>query len=504
MASTGLGLSFGPLFAWLGLEAYMMIQPRPRSLVRLLYVIKSPQSSMILLMEHVPYAVIIARLSLLRIAALLSSAIVMDIQEKDKNKSQNDKTEHENRKTKRRPPHTSGIHLHNPLQSNSSMKEDKDSRAMIIELGDYSKWRAKIDLRLTSHKWALDVFCHKYYIPEEVHPELPHPEMDLSAFIRVLDPTMVKTIERERAEGEAKLLETIVGRTILLLLIVSAYAEEELEASVNRIFSEDVCREQIDSAKVGTTAIEQTITVADTVVENVAIKKTRRQKKKRYAAADMGEASYPANKLRSDYGTVSGSTTGGKSPSVLKRLLAGVVLNTKVGIAAIPTLPFITTSISTTPERDIHDHTDSVSGLNLRNVEPSKGSLTPSILVMTNVTTTTTVVVLGSTSLSFSLSVLSSRVEKIRAYCSHSPCYSWCLCPLTEPLSVVVLTGAKVDSVSLPTPIATTTALSTTFATTSSIVPIYTDDYEVVDAENVQRNDTSFLNFEEETLNATL
>ncbi|GJU73271.1 hypothetical protein Tco_1264676 [Tanacetum coccineum] len=111
-----------------------------------------PQSSMILLMECVPYAVIIARLSLLRIAALLSSAIVMDIPEKDKNQCQNDKTEHENRKIMRRLPHTAGIQLRNPLHSNLFMKEDKDSRAMIIELGDYSKWRAKIDLRLTSHK----------------------------------------------------------------------------------------------------------------------------------------------------------------------------------------------------------------------------------------------------------------------------------------------------------------------------------------------------------------
>ncbi|GJR06768.1 hypothetical protein Tco_0529752 [Tanacetum coccineum] len=50
------------------------------------------------------------------------------------------------------PPYTAGIHLGNPLHSNSSMKEDKYSRAMIIELGDYSKWRAKNDLRLTSHK----------------------------------------------------------------------------------------------------------------------------------------------------------------------------------------------------------------------------------------------------------------------------------------------------------------------------------------------------------------
>ncbi|GKB91385.1 hypothetical protein Tco_0963657, partial [Tanacetum coccineum] len=86
-------------------------------------------------------------------------------------------------------------------------------------------------------------------------------------------------------------------------------------------------------------------------------------------------------------------------------------------------------------------------------------------------------VVLGSTSKSFSLSVLNSRVEKIRA---------------------------NIAAHSLPTPVAMTTALSTTFATTISIVPISIDDYEVVDAENVQRNDTSFLNFEEETLNTTL
>ncbi|GJR06769.1 hypothetical protein Tco_0529753 [Tanacetum coccineum] len=309
-----------------------------------------------------------------------------------------------------------------------------------------------IDIKYVLTQRAHDVLCHKYYIPEEVHLELPHPgatmhqrptgkirlsrnytldediypkfehrnregKMDLSVFIHVLDPTKVKTIEREHAEGEAKLLETIVGHTVSLLLIVLAHAEEELEASIDRIFSEDVSREQADSAKVGTAAIEQTVTAADTVVENVAIKKTKRQKKKRYAATDAGEASHPAKKLRSDHGTVSRSTTGGKSPSVLKRLLVSVVLNAKVGIAVVPILPFITTSISTTPKHDVHNHTDSISGLNLCNVEPSKRfvvisdsshhsctyaidaevesctrSLTPSILVMTNVTTTTTVV----------------------------------------------------------------------------------------------------------------
>ncbi|GJT28921.1 hypothetical protein Tco_0909196 [Tanacetum coccineum] len=43
-------------------------------------------------------------------------------------------------------------HVGNLQSPYSSMKEDKEWMDKIIELGDYSKWRAKIDLRLTSHK----------------------------------------------------------------------------------------------------------------------------------------------------------------------------------------------------------------------------------------------------------------------------------------------------------------------------------------------------------------
>ncbi|GJR24130.1 hypothetical protein Tco_0972657 [Tanacetum coccineum] len=55
-----------------------------------------------------------------------------------------------------------------------------------------------------------------------------------------------------------------------------------------------------------------------------------------------------------------------KSRSAIKRFLVGAVLNAEVGVAAIPTLPFVTASVSTTPEREDEDHTDSVAGLNLR------------------------------------------------------------------------------------------------------------------------------------------
>ncbi|GKB52422.1 hypothetical protein Tco_0903175 [Tanacetum coccineum] len=49
----------------------------------------------------------------------------------------------------------------------------------------------------------------------------------------------------------------------------------------------------------------------------------------------------------------------------VKRLLARAVLNAEVGVTAIPTLPFVTASVSSTSKRKGRDHTNSVAGLNL-------------------------------------------------------------------------------------------------------------------------------------------
>nr|GEV51254.1 hypothetical protein [Tanacetum cinerariifolium] len=57
------------------------------------------------------------------------------------------------------------------------------------------------------------------------------------------------------------------------------------------------------------------------------------------------------------------------------------------------------------------------------------------------------------------------------------------LVPLVEPLSAENLTGVVGTSNSVPTIVATTTALSTTFASTSSVHHITIDDYEVVSAD---------------------
>nr|GFD37317.1 hypothetical protein [Tanacetum cinerariifolium] len=70
--------------------------------------------------------------------------------------------------------------------------------------------------------------------------------------------------------------------------------------------------------------------------------------------------SHPPKKVREDHGTPSGPLIAGKSRFAVQRFIAGAVLNDEVRGDPIPTLPFVTSSVSVTPEREGEDHTDSV------------------------------------------------------------------------------------------------------------------------------------------------
>ncbi|GJR91807.1 hypothetical protein Tco_0215818 [Tanacetum coccineum] len=65
----------------------------------------------------------------------------------------------------------------------------------------------------------------------------------------------------------------------------------------------------------------------------------------------------PPKRLRADYGTTGGSAAGGKSPSVLNRLLQDSRLTVEQGVPALPTLPFITSSVTASPLEEGGDHT---------------------------------------------------------------------------------------------------------------------------------------------------
>ncbi|GJY64672.1 hypothetical protein Tco_0466132 [Tanacetum coccineum] len=159
----------------------------------------------------------------------------------------------------------------------------------------------------------------------------------------VADPTKVKVVERERVEGEAKLLDSTVGRVVPLLLVAPARAESKLEASVDKLFNEGRNADQGDSAAGGGQDAETELVTGVKIIanENVIAERPKRTRKKSQAVTNASGSSHPPKKLRGDYETSSGAATSGKSPSVLKELLASSILNVEVGVAAVATLPLV-------------------------------------------------------------------------------------------------------------------------------------------------------------------
>ncbi|GKA07761.1 putative reverse transcriptase domain-containing protein, partial [Tanacetum coccineum] len=123
-------------------------------------------------------------------------------------------------------------------------------------------------------------------------------------------------------------------------------------------------------------------------------------------------------------------------------------------------------------------------------------------------------VVLGETSLLFSLSVTHSRVKRIREnVVEHRSALIDVWVPLVDPLSAKSLIGEASTSDSMSAAVVTTTALSTTFASASYVPPITIEDYEIVgtdgleDAQgNDQGNVASFptVKFKKEEVDTTL
>nr|GEW93323.1 transposase (putative), gypsy type [Tanacetum cinerariifolium] len=159
-------------------------------------------------------------------------------------------------------------------------------------------------------------------------------EIDLLSCIRTADPTKVRIGERQRDEDEPKLLETTVRRVVPLLLVAPDCSSGELEASVENLFGEGRSGEQ---AKQGDSESGGHGVGIDLVVET--------------SVEDMASAAS------------SGPTVGGKSQSLIQRLLVGAVQNAKVrGVNIVEaevdsgirtSMPIITIATTTTPTVDL-------------------------------------------------------------------------------------------------------------------------------------------------------
>ncbi|GKC66015.1 hypothetical protein Tco_1098613 [Tanacetum coccineum] len=198
------------------------------------------------------------------------------------------------------------------------------------------------------HKYPEPLLClvgmsRNYTLDENTYPEFLRDndeKIDLLSFIRTVDPTKVRIGEKQRTKGEPKLLDITVGHVVPLLPVAPSRTEGELEASVDKLFDKEGSGNQTkqgDSATGG-------------------------------EGADIQLPSHPAKKLKEDHGTPSLTSVAGKSMLVVQRLIVGAVRNAKVRGDPIPTLLFVTSSMSATPKREGGRHTDSLAGANLQTV----------------------------------------------------------------------------------------------------------------------------------------
>nr|GEX95523.1 hypothetical protein [Tanacetum cinerariifolium] len=245
--------------------------------------------------------------------------------------------------------------------------------------------------------------------------------MDLLAFIRTADPTKVRVSERQRAEDKPRVLESTVGRIVPLLPIAPARAFSELEASVDRLFDEGASGDGQDidvhpvlkrqrtedkprvlESTVGRVVpllpiaparafseleasvdrlfdegasgdgqdidVHPVVVTTNTIVEDVASLQPRRQRKRKTIVADAGGPSHPFKKLREDFRALGRVSTAGKSMAAVHSLFFGAMLEAEAKGEPVPTLPFVTYSVSATPEGEDKSPADSVPVPNLRTI----------------------------------------------------------------------------------------------------------------------------------------
>ncbi|GKE27516.1 hypothetical protein Tco_1442900, partial [Tanacetum coccineum] len=174
--------------------------------------------------------------------------------------------------------------------------------------------------------------------------------MDFSGFIQVIDPLKVKIGKRERKEGEAKILEA----KLLLAVLCPSFPLLPLTQKASLRLVLTACL----------------MVLGAEITENP----------RRAVILFL-------NRVREDYATPSGPTTSGKSQAVLYSLLADARLNVEIRVSPIPTMPFITSFVSVTPDSSHHSSTHHAD----TEVDSHVRSLTISVPVMTQATTTTTV-----------------------------------------------------------------------------------------------------------------
>nr|GEZ93154.1 hypothetical protein [Tanacetum cinerariifolium] len=179
--------------------------------------------------------------------------------------------------------------------------------------------------------------------------------------VKHADPTKVRIRDREVAEGEVLLLQLTRDNVVPLV-------------GVNDQGNVNVQGAGID-------------VVSDDEIQVIVVDKPQRVRKKRKAADGASGSGLPP-----------GASTSGKSVTTLQSLLEGSTLTIEVGFTTTATMPFVTSSVAPTLERE--GLVDSISGAGLWTQHPAKRFVLCAPLPVLTAAVATTIVA-GVTSTSF-------------------------------------------------------------------------------------------------------
>nr|GEY88826.1 hypothetical protein [Tanacetum cinerariifolium] len=168
------------------------------------------------------------------------------------------------------------------------------------------------DVKCVLSEKAFDAFCEKFHIPEEVHPVLTNRGNTMHE--RPAGKIGLYTSRHYTLDEKTyPLFSNKDGE------VAPDRGESELDASVDKLFDEGGSGAQSgqgDSASVGGEQgmnIQPVTETTDVVVEDVIPLQPRRLKKRKTIVSDVGGPSHPSKELREDHKTPSGVFVGGES-----------------------------------------------------------------------------------------------------------------------------------------------------------------------------------------------
>ncbi|GJU34401.1 hypothetical protein Tco_1182755 [Tanacetum coccineum] len=200
-------------------------------------------------------------------------------------------------------------------------------------------------------------------------------EMDLFAFIHHVDPTKVRIGERQIEEGQVSLLESTKGRVIPLAGVDEQGDHHDnvmdIEPRLNEESGDAAVADQTEESDHAVQDEEVNI-VVDEEVQAAAVDRPKGTMRKKKVVGGASGSNLPPKKLREDHDTSgdASASTAGKFLAALQGLLDHSMLAVEVGVTAVAIVPFVTSFVALTLERDGGGRTDFVSGPNLETRHP--------------------------------------------------------------------------------------------------------------------------------------